>query len=127
MDDPSATAAGQNTAVDREGVAGDPGGIAGREESDGSGHVFWFADSSQRIQRREASAPPSRPAQTRVLIVPGATAFTRMPSWARLAARSLVNDVSPAFAAEYGSLPNAVKALIELTVTMAGFMVLRRR
>jgi hypothetical protein len=61
-------------------------------------------DAVQWVQPLERSAPPSCPSQTRVLMVADATAFTRIPSYARLAARFVVNEVIPAIANEYGSL-----------------------
>ena len=78
-------------------------------------------------QWRKRSAPPSWPSQFRVLMVAGATVFTRMPSAARLAARLIVRAPIPAFADEYGSLPKAARALTELTLTIAGLLALRRR
>ncbi len=42
--------------------------------------------------------------QTRVLMVADATAFTRIPSYASLAARFVVNEVIRAIANEYSSL-----------------------
>ena len=75
----------QESAVDGKCVSGDPGSVGGSKEGDRGSDVLRFPDPSERVD-----GGSGRLLQFRVLIVAGATVFTRMSSAARLAARLIV-------------------------------------
>ena len=94
-------------AVDPQDLAGDEGGAVAGEEGNGLGHLLGLAEAADGMGPvpRMRSAPAGRRTRVEdlwlsgVMMVPGATALTRMPRGARSIAACWVSALMPPLAA----------------------------